>query len=325
LTQEVKLRDNTLEAGVREFVDRVTAAYAAYGNDPVRSVTERRAIAEAVRRPWREGGPDMASIEEHVLDGLRVRIYRPVSCWASPAMLYIHGGGWVLFSIDTHDRLMREYAARAGIAVIGVDYRLAPEHRFPAALEDCATVFAWMREHSDSLGLDATRLMVGGDSAGANLSAALCLKLRDAGAPLPTAMLLNYGAYSPDHTPSYARFGSGEYLLASDEMDDFWHAYVGTPELLAQPLVAPLGADLHGLPSAFIAIAECDILADGNIAFGVRLAEAGVQVLSRTYHGAVHSFLEAVSVSPLADAALGEQADWMRRALGWSGHNELAL
>jgi len=305
-----------VDPDIRRFVQAVAEAYAVHGTEG-QDLVARREVAERVRRPWREGGPAMAATMEAVVGGVRMRVHRPAEAGQLPALLYIHGGGWTLFSIDTHDRLMREYAARAGIVVVGVDYRLAPEHRFPAALDDCLAAFEWMRQEAGSLGIDPGRLLVGGDSAGANLAVALCLTLRDRGEAVPGAMLLNYGAFSPEHLPSYARFGGPGYMLEPDEMDRFWADYAGDPGLLADPRVVPLLADLHGLPSAFVAIAECDILADCNHAFAARLAKAGVSVRSVIYRGATHSFLEAVSISPLADRALAEQARWIRRTLEW--------
>jgi acetyl esterase len=159
-------------------------------------------------------------------------------------------------------------------------------------------------------------VIIGGDSAGANLSVATCLLRRDAGRSLPAAMILNYGAFAPEHTPSYARFGQGDYSLEADEMDIFWDNYVADPAQLANPLVAPLRADLTALPPAFLAIAECDILADCNHSFAARLTEAGVAVKSQVYAGATHSFLEAMSIAPLASRALDDQAAWIGRTIG---------
>lgn len=309
------VQDDMADPDVRRFVDTINAAYALHGAPAGASMATRRRIAERVREPWREGGPIMAESCEMDVSGVRLRLHRPVEGEKLPVMLYIHGGGWMLFSIDTHDRLMREYAARAGIAVIGIDYSLSPESKFPVALMECAAALDWIASHADALNLDATRILVGGDSAGANLSVATCLLQRQRGTRLPMAMLLNYGAFAPERTPSYARFGAGDYSLEADEMDAFWAAYVDGPEQYADPLVAPLRADLTGLPPAFLAVAECDILADCNNDFAHKLAEAGVPVHAVTYRGATHSFLEAVSIAPLADRALGEQAAWIRDIL----------
>ncbi len=306
------MQNDMADPDIRRFVDAVNAAYVEHGAPAGASMAVRRAVAERVRQPWREGGPIMAESREIDMGGVRLRLHRPVADATLPVMLYIHGGGWTLFSIDTHDRLLREYAARAGIAVLGIDYSLSPESKFPVALEECAAALDWFAAQADALNLDSTRVLIGGDSAGANLSVAACLLQRRRGRPLPAAMLLNYGAFAPERTPSYARFGAGDYSLEADEMDAFWASYVDGPEQLADPLVAPLHADLTGLPPAFLAIAECDILADCNAAFASKLEEAGVATRAVTYRGATHSFLEAVSVAPLAGRALDEQAAWIR-------------
>lgn len=306
------MQDDLADPDIRRFVDAINAAYVEHGAPPGASMAARRAVAEHVRKPWREGGPIMATTREMDMGGVRLRLHRPVEGEKLPVMLYIHGGGWTLFSIDTHDRLMREYAARAGIAVLGIDYSLSPENKFPVALEECAAALDWIASQADALGLDADRILIGGDSAGANLSVATCLWQRQRGRPLPVAMLLNYGAFAPEHMPSYARFGAGDYSLESDEMDVFWANYIDTPDQLADPLVAPLRADLSGMPPAFLAIADCDILADCNDAFARKLEEAGVPTRAITYRGATHSFLEAVSIAPLAGRALDEQAAWIR-------------
>ncbi len=306
------VQDDMADPDIRRFVDAINAAYAEHGAPAGASMATRRQIAERVRAPWREGGPIMAESREMDMGGVRLRLHRPVADEKLPVMLYIHGGGWTLFSIDTHDRLMREYAARAGIAVLGIDYSLSPESKFPVALDECAAALDWIATQADALNLDAHRVLIGGDSAGANLSVATCLLQRQRGAKLPIAMLLNYGAFAPEHTPSYARFGAGDYSLESGEMDMFWANYIDTPDQLADPLVTPLRADLSGMPPAFLAIADCDILADCNDAFARKLTDAGVATRAVTYKGATHSFLEAVSIAPLAGRALDEQAAWIR-------------
>ncbi|MBB6425054.1 alpha/beta hydrolase [Sphingopyxis sp. JAI128] len=310
------MQNDMADPDIRRFVDAINAAYAEHGAPAGTSMAARRAVAERVRKPWREGGPIMAETRELDMGGVRLRLHRPVGDAKLPVMLYIHGGGWTLFSIDTHDRLMREYAARAGIAVLGIDYSLSPENKFPVALEECAGALDWIAAQADALGLDAGRVLIGGDSAGANLSVATCLLQRQHGRPLPIAMLLNYGAFAPEHAPSYTRFGAGDYPLEADEMDIFWANYIDTPDQLADPLVAPLRADLSGMPPAFLAIADCDILADCNDAFARKLEEAGVPTRAVTYQGATHSFLEAVSIAPLASRALDEQAAWICDIVG---------
>ncbi len=305
-------QDDMVDADIRRFADAIAAGYAAHAMPPAAGIAARRAVAERVRQPWREGGPTMAESVDIDMNGIRLRLHRPTVGEALPVLLYIHGGGWVLFSIDTHDRLMREYAARAGVAVIGIDYSLAPENKFPVALEECVAALGWIAAEAGNLGLDAHQILIGGDSAGANLAVAACLLARERGQALPAGMLLNYGAFSPEHMPSYARFGDDRYALEPGEMDAFWADYTQSSAQLADPLVTPLLGNLTGLPPAFIAIAECDILADCNHALADRLSAAGVPVQAVTYHGATHSFLEAVSIAPLAARAFDEQAAWIQ-------------
>ncbi len=310
------VQDDMVDPDIRRFVDAINAAYAAHAAPADAAMDERRAIAERVRQPWRTGGPIMAESVDLDMDGIRLRLHRPVADEKLPVMLYIHGGGWTLFSIDTHDRLMREYAARAGIAVVGIDYSLAPEHKFPVALHECSAALEWIADNAGRLNLDASRVLIGGDSAGANLSVATCLLRRGEGKTLPAAMLLNYGAFAPEHLPSYARYGGDGFSLEAGEMDIFWANYAGDAEELTNPLVVPLRAELSGLPPAFLAIAECDILADCNHSFAEALTKAGVPARSIVYRGATHSFLEAMSIAPLASRALDDQADWIRETIG---------
>ena len=305
-----------IDPQVRTFVNRVNAAYAEYLGAGPADFPARRAAAEKVRAPWRSGGPEMASSEERNVgaSGVRVRIHRPVAGVTLPALIYIHGGGWTTFSLDTHDRLMREYATRAGCAVVGVDYSLSPEARFPVALDEIAEVIDWLRKEGATVGIDPGRLAIGGDSAGGNLSVASMVRARDRGEPLVQAMLLNYGAFDEEIRASHARFGGDAYMLNPQEMDDFWRNYRGE-DRSPDPVARPLLADLSGLPPAFLCIAECDILADENREMARRLGEAGVDVTAEVYRGATHSFLEAVSISALANRALDEASMWLKRKL----------
>lgn len=298
-----------IDVQVREFARRLNEAYAAHG--PARDVADRRRIAESVRETWRSGGPEMVESRDVTVAGVRLRLHRPSAAQDCPVMLYIHGGGWVLFSVDTHDRLMREYASRAGVAVLGIDYSLSPEAKFPVALNEVCAALDWIEAGGAGPGVDAGRILIGGDSAGANLAVAACLKRRDDGRAPLAGMMLSYGAFDPAPTDSYGLYSGPDYTLEALEMDAFWAAYTDDPAQLDDPLVAPLRADLHNLPPAFVAIAECDILADSNRAFAAKLRQAGVPVEDVTYAGATHSFLEAVSIAPLAAQALDDQARWI--------------
>jgi acetyl esterase len=305
-----------IDPEVREFVRRVGAGYMEVLGDGDFDMAKRRAAAEVVRAPWREGGPAMVSTEERRVgkSAVRLRIHRPTRHEVLPALIYLHGGGWTTFSLDTHDRLMREYAGRAGCAVVGVDYSLSPEVRYPKALDEIAEVLAWLSSDGASAGIDPVRLAIGGDSAGANLSIASMIRARDRGQPMVRGMVLNYGAFDEEQRDSYTKFSHEAYMLDPAEMDAFWRNYRGE-DRSPDPLARPLLADLTGLPPAFLCIAECDILADENREMARQLAEAGVEVRAEIYRGATHSFLEAVSISALADRALGDASAWLNAVL----------
>lgn len=285
-------------------------------------VTEARKVAEAVRGPWSKGGPEMAEVRELQVpvggSSVRIRILDPGPAGvAKPALVYLHGGGWTIFSIDTHDRLMREYAGRAGICVVGVDYSLSPEVRFPRALDETVAVVRWLRDHGETLGIDPGRILTGGDSAGANLALSAAIVLRDAGEGDAVAgMVLNYGAFDNDcDTGSYRIYGGPGYMLGGQEMDDFWQNYLGDRYDEKHPLAVPLHATLDALPPAFLCVPDCDVLYDENIDMERRLRAAGVDTVMKIYPGASHSFLEAVSVAAVAERAHVDTADWLSALL----------
>ena len=299
----------------------------AYGRHPplhALPTAEARAIAEQVRVPWVVGGPFMHETRNHVVEAggmaLRLRVHVPTER-PDGVLVYVHGGGWTLFSIDTHDRVMREYAARSGMAVIGIDYTLAPEAVFPRQVDEVTALLGLMRDPSTArwLGFDpaALPLAIGGDSAGGNLAMAACLTLRDAGdTGRVQAIVLNYAAIDPeDHWPSYRIYGGPEYNLTQDEMRGFWQGYAPDPAVRQDPRVALLRGRLDGLPPTLLAIAECDVLRDENLALARALEAAGVPVETRVYDGMLHSFLEAVSISETAQRAFRDATAWLRATL----------
>ena len=305
-----------LEPSVRQFLARLAADYERLSAGREIDIVERRRVAELVREPWSAGGPTMAETVDLKVGpfNVPVRIHWPVADPSLPVLIYAHGGGWMLFSLDTHDRLMREYAARAQVTVVGVDYSLAPEAKFPRPVEEIVSVARWVRSEGASAGLNPANIAIGGDSAGGNLAVATNLALIAAGQQPLDAQLLNYGAFDPDPRPSHDHFGGPDYNLTSEEMTDFWVNYL-PPDAASDPLARPLLGDLSGLPPTFLCIAECDILADENWEMAEALEQAGVAVTARSYEGAAHSFLEAVSISPLADQALTEASDWLSQVL----------
>lgn len=302
-----------LAPDIRRFQQTLAAGYAAH--PPLDSVGlgEARVITEQVRAPLARGGPEMVQREDHHLPGgLHVRLLRPSVAPVLPALVYLHGGGWVYFSLETHDRLMRELAARSARVVIGVDYRRSPEQRFPVALDETLAAWRWVRDSAASLGVDAARIALGGDSAGANLALSAALDLRAEGAR-PDGLLLLYGAFSDDERgESFTRYDGPSYTLGRDEMRDFWRQYLRDERDRDDPRAMPLKADLRGLPRCALVVPECDVLRDGSLALAARLQAAGVPVSLQRHAGATHSFLEAVSFSPLADRALARCGDWLR-------------
>lgn len=310
-----------LDPDIRRFVISMGEAWARHPVLDRVSPAQARRIAEQVRAPWARGGPVMHRTREHAVPfgeaGIRIRVHYPLDRPLGPALIYLHGGGWTIFSIDTHDRLMREYAHRAQVAVVAVDYSLSPEAKFPRALQETVAVVRWLRWHGETLGIDPRSLAIGGDSAGANLAIAAALALRDAetGDAL-RGMILNYGAFdNACDSPAYRIFGGAGYMLGDAEMAAFWRNYLADDGGDVSPLACPLRARLQGLPPAYLAVAECDVLYDENIAMIRRLKEAGVAVTANIYAGASHSFLEAVSISRLAERAFDDAATWLRSVL----------
>lgn len=318
--EAVSARGSDLDPNIRRFIRTIGEAVARYPEFNRASFPQMRSWAEAARAPWVKGGPVMLetlNLEAPTRHGnVRVRIHRPKR-GELPGLIYLHGGGWTLFSIDTHDRVMREYAARAGCCVIGVDYALSPEQKFPVPLEQVVDVLDWLAEGGHELGVDATRLAIGGDSAGANLSvAASLLRRNQAYIPPLLAMLLNYGAFvSHCSLDACRRYGGPEYMLGCEEMSQYWRNYMRSDEDAQDPLVCPLLASLAGLPPAFLAIAECDVLAEQNIAMARRLRDHGVPAHSVVYPGASHSFIEAMSIAAVSNQALADASVWLRQVL----------
>jgi len=248
-----------------------------------------------------------------------VRVYRPLGSGeaALPLVVFFHGGGWVLCDLDSHDGICRALANASGCAVVAVDYRLAPEHRFPAGLEDCYAVAQWCYEHPSFAGAARGPVAVVGDSAGGNLAAAVALMARDRGGPSIAAQVLVYPVTDfSDQTPSHRTTGEG-YFLKSEEVMYYWGQYLSDPGEGDNPYASPLRApDLHGLPPALIVTAENDPLRDEGEAYGSALLAAGVAVTVTRYEGQFHSFLSFLAVLDDARRAMAEIAVTLRSAFG---------
>jgi len=249
---------------------------------------------------------------------LAIRVYTPHGTGPFPILLYIHGGGWVIGDLDTHDDLCRSLCRRAGAVVVAVDYRLAPEHRFPAAVEDCAAALRWCASNAAEVGGAGTRLAVAGDSAGGNLSASLCLYQRDHGGPRPALQVLIYPVTNHGFdTASYHQMSEG-YGLLRDAMVYYWNCYLRAPADGASPYASPLQAqDLRGLPPALIQTAHYDVLRDDGEAYAARLRQAGVPVRCTRYLAMNHGFIQFAGEFPHAAAGLDEIAAALREA--WRG------
>jgi acetyl esterase len=284
-------------------------------------VVEARAAAELRNQVWNEENPAVGRVEDVDLPGpsgaLRLRIYEPKGAAPSgPGVLYIHGGGWVICSLDTHDGVCRRLANHSGLRIASLDYRMAPEHPFPAPLEDCLAALAWLRLHGASVGIDPSRLALAGDSAGANLALATCLALKQRGELQPRAAVLIYGVFSADlDSPSHRAFGGGAYVLSTPTMRWFWDQYVPDEARRADPLVSPLNGDLSGMPPLYLSAAELDPLRDDSERIVAKLALAGVDFDYRLWRGVTHACFMMSRKLPAADAKLAEVADFLRRRL----------
>ena len=243
---------------------------------------------------------------------LRARLYSD-SDSPVPVLLYLHGGGFVIGSLDTHDSLCRQLALRSGAAVLALDYRLAPEHRFPTAVDDAWAALQWLRAHATALGLDGTRLAVGGDSAGGTLAAVCALKARDHGLPLALQLLITPGTSAHGDTASRRLYANG-FLLDAATIDWFFDHYIDRHHR-ADWRFAPLNHDaLEGVAPACVILAECDPLADEGIAYADRLRAAGVPVALELYRGLTHDFIKMGRVLQEAREAQQAAAEAMKGA-----------
>jgi len=308
-----------LDPGVRGLLD----AIAALGAPPLESLSpaEARKVASENLVPVAGVVEPLRSIENLRIPGplgeIPIRVYTPDSPAPHPAMVYFHGGGWVIWDLDTHDVVCSAIAHRAGAVVVSVDYRLAPEHKFPAAVTDAYAATAWVSANAARLGVDTARISVGGDSAGGNLAAVVSLKSRNENGPTIALQALVYPVtdLSSTATASYLEFAEG-YQLTRAVMEWFRDQYLPNPEAARDPYASPLLApDLRGLPPAVILTAECDPLRDEGEAYAKRLAEAGVPVTSTRYAGMIHPFFSLSGAIPRALDAFQQVSDAVRTAV----------
>ena len=274
-----------------------------------------------MRAPMLAGEPEpVASIEDIRVPGPRgsigCRIYAPVRGESLPALLYLHGGGWVLGDLDTHDSVCRALARRAGCVVLSLDYGLAPEHRFPAPLEDAWAGLVWLHENAAKIGADPNRLSVGGDSSGGNLAAVLARWVRDRNGPPIAAQVLIYPVTNFDlDTPSYLTAGAG-FGLTRESMRWYWEQYLTDPGDGASPDASPLRArDFRDLAPALVITCELDPLASEGSAYAAALGAAGVPVEHIHEAGMIHGYIRMAGVIGRAQKSWDDCARFLRREL----------
>ncbi|MFJ6795355.1 alpha/beta hydrolase [Streptomyces sp. NPDC091268] len=304
-----------LDPAVRPYVEAMAAVFPDLGGAVTDAVEARRMLAAL---PGARGGgpvPAVGGVADREVPGppgappLRVRIYRPdPRRWPGPrpTVVFCHGGGWVLCDLDSHDTLVRRLCRASGAVFVSVDYRRAPEARFPAAALDAYAALRWAGAHLAELGGDPAALVVAGDSAGANLAAASLLAARDGGGPAVALQVLLYPALdAARNTASYRADARGCFLTAA-HMEWFWEQYLGPGGDGRDPLASPLAADPTGLPPAHVLVAGCDPLRDEGEAYHHRLIAHGVPSTLDAHPGMFHGFLALEGVLPHARRALEE-------------------
>ncbi len=280
-------------------------------------VAAQRATYNRERAFWNAIKPPLAAIEALTISGpggaIPCRLYRPSAARLLPALIYFHGGGWVLGNLDTHDRIMRLLAQKSGALVLGVDYRLAPEHKFPAAHDDALAALRHVARQGREWGIDGARLAVGGDSAGANLSVASCLCLDPAERNAIKLQLLYYGAYGLSDSPSMRAYGNELDGLTRADMARYRSQLIRTPADLQDPRLDNLSADLGGLPPALIVAAGLDPLLDDSRALSELMSEVGGVNKLVVYPGVLHGFLHYSRLLDVATRALDDSAAELKR------------
>lgn len=301
----------------------VLDAMAAANNPSFHTLTPQEARRIAAARP-QPGEPEpVARLEDREIPSssgnIPIRIYTPTATPPFGVLVYFHGGGWVLGNIAMTDQPCRLLANASGCMVVSVEYRLAPEDKFPAAPEDCYSATKWVFDNAASLNADSRRIAVGGTSAGATLAAAVTLMARDRGGPHIAYQLLIYPATTTElTTASHSQFAKDNYyILSRADMEWFWAHYLARDEDRWNPYACPANAkSLSGLPPAFVITAEYDPLRDEGEAYAVRLSEEGVSAILKRYEGVTHGFFGMPGLLEKAKIAIQDAAQALRNAIG---------
>lgn len=274
---------------------------------------QARRRMELDRAWWNQDRPALARIEDTSIPGptrmIPVRLLYPSTDGPLPVIVYLHGGGWVVGSLETHARGMHALAKASNCVVAAVDYALAPEHKFPAAITEIAAVVEHIAANGAAWGVDASRIALAGDSAGANIAIGVELHLRAKGPSPVGALGLIYPVTDRDfETDSYRRFGDGEWGLTRADMHGYFEHYVRGPEDLEDPRVVPMKAELSGFPPTFVSAAGLDVLRDDSVRFDARLRAAGVPCTLDVYEGVTHGFMALTRMLPKAQTMIDDLA-----------------
>ncbi|WP_434587719.1 alpha/beta hydrolase [Streptomyces sp. A5-4] len=291
-------RTDRLTPAARPLVDLMAGAFPDLGGAVTDAAELRRLLAAMPAMPVEP--PRVGSVEDRTVPGpqdapgIPVRIYRPDPVEAPgprPTVVFFHGGGWVIGGLDTHDVVVRNLCRAAGAVLVSVDYRLAPEARFPAAVDDAYAALLWAAGHIGELGGDQEALVVAGDSAGGTLAAVVALVAKERGGPRPALQALVYPATDAGQDSDSYRTNATGYFMEATALRWFWEQYLGPEGDVGHPYASPLRAgDLSGLPPALIVTAGCDPLCDEGQAYAQKLRDAGVTVVERRYPGMFHGF-----------------------------------
>ena len=310
-----------IDPQIEPLLERMVASMAERG--PVGSASPelmRQRFNEDVSG-WNLELPEIHKVEDFAINSdkgiVPVRLYHPSETNTPlPCLVFIHGGGWVVGDLDTNERTMRCLALASGVRILSVDYPLAPENKFPAALDSCVAVMRWLHQNGSDSGIDTDRLAIGGDSAGGNIALATAMDLRDAGDSWLQLALLVYPALSPDtDSPSHQQFGQGDYGLGTLAMEFFWSQYLPDKSARKNPRAAPLLADMCDLPPVYLVTGGLDPLTDDANALAQKLEAINAPVMHRHYPGVVHGFFSMALFLEVGEKAVNEAAAALREIL----------
>lgn len=300
---------------VLEFQEKRSLSLGQIDNAPV---AEIRNLYTRERAYWNTDPPALASIGDFWIDGpvgdIKTRRYLPNNNQTLPCLIYLHGGGFMMGNLDTHDRIMRVLAIESKLGVVDIDYHLAPEYRFPTALNETLAVVDYLESHGNILGIDGARLALGGDSAGANLAVSTTQTVHASSPSRIRCLLLYYGAFGLRNSESRRRFGESDDGMSEEDLKYYENSYLRTASDMQDPRYNVLAGDASRLPSAFIGAAEYDPLLDDSLALKKYMDATGVSSQLQIYSGVLHGFLHYGRILDKASQALTEGANFLHRA-----------